>query len=260
MDWQSNNGMSTGFNYGTWLPGLKDYGIGFQFGASYGIYDWNGRGSYNDNFYAQQQIFITSGFFHKADSNSRLSVGLAYDWMVNDNFGIAASDGTLGQWRSQVGYALNPHNEVGVWAAVRDRTFTQDSLFGPLTYRGVDQCNLFWHHKYAQGTDSYLWFGFPDHTKLGGDGSLGDFIIGGSFNVPISDHVALYSNVQYMHPSSSPGLVAAMEDTWNIGFGIAFYPGRNARTCTVSGSRWTPLLNVANNGTFMVDSNIWTGI
>jgi len=254
VDWPNNNGASFGFNYGTSFGMLKDAGIGFQVGGSYGIYDWSGRGSVADQTNAQQQIFITTGFFTKADADFRWSAGIVYDFMINNNFGAAASDGTLGQWRGQIGYALSTHNEVGLWGAARDRSLNQADL----TYRGVDQLNLFWHHKFEQGADSSVWVGVPDHTKLGGTGSLGDFIAGCTFNVPISDYAALYSNAQYMHPSSRPGELGSSEDTWNVGFGIAFYVGGNARTRTVAGSCWSPLMNVANNGTFMVDSNVNT--
>jgi hypothetical protein len=58
-----------------------------------------------------------------------------------------------------------------------------------------------------------------------------------------------------MHPSAAPGAAASQQETWDIGFGIAFYPGCNARTHTVSGSCFMPLMNVANNGSFMVDAS-----
>jgi len=252
IDWPNNNGGSFGFNYGTSFGILKDAGIGFQIGGSYGIYDWSGRSSVADQTSAQQQIFLTTGFFTKADADSHWSAGVVYDFMINTNFGAAASDGTLGQWRGQIGYALSTRNEIGLWGAARDRSINQSDL----TYHGVDQLNLFWHHKFEQGADSSLWIGVPDHTKLGGTGSLGELILGCTFSVPISDYAALYTNAQYMAPSSRPGDLGSTEDTWNIGFGIAFYVGGNARTRTVAGSCWSPLMNVANNGTFMVDSNV----
>jgi len=262
----NNNGAVAGFNYGTALS--TDYGIGFQFGGSYGVYDWNGRDTtfFGDDAdekvtQAQDQVFITTGFFKKADECSRWSAGIVYDFSLNQNFGVYANSPYLTQWRGQLSYATSSHDEFGVWGTLRDHGFTQAtpySLSGaPVSFRAVDQTNLFWHHKFCEGADSSIWVGVPDfQSKLGPDGgSLGDYIIGGMVTAPLSDHMALYANVQYMHPSAHPGPEASMDETWDIGFGLAFYPGGNARTKTVSGSCYSPLLSVANNGTFMVDAS-----
>src|SRR5262249_19245843 len=41
-DWQ-NNGLHTGINFGTKLGEFSDWtGVGFQIGASVGVYDWSG--------------------------------------------------------------------------------------------------------------------------------------------------------------------------------------------------------------------------
>ena len=42
---------------------------------------------------------------------------------------------------------------------------------------------------------------------------------------------------------------------FDIMSGISFYPSGNARTRTVAGQSWMPYLPVANNGSFMVDTN-----
>jgi len=262
----NNNGAVVGFNYGTAVS--QDYGIGFQFGGSYGVFDWNGRDTttFSDAgdikaTQAQEQVFITTGFFKKADECSRWSAGIVYDFSLNQNFGIYANSPYLTQWRGQFSYATSSHNEFGVWGTLRDHGFTQNTPYSftgdPVSFRAVNQTNLFWHHKFDQGADSYIWVGVPDFQSKLGDlgGSLGDYIVGGMVTAPISDYLALYSNVQYMHPSAHPGVDASMEETWDIGFGLAWYPGGNARTKTVSGSCFSPLLNVANNGSFMVDSS-----
>ena len=70
---------------------------------------------------SQQQIFVTTGFFRKADEDHRLSFGVVYDWMVNNNWGVYATAPTLGQWRGQVEYAFSDCNAVGVYGCVRDR-------------------------------------------------------------------------------------------------------------------------------------------
>ena len=61
---QNNNGFKKGTNLGGLIPGLADWGIGAQLGASYGLYHTTGRASAPDaagEF--QQQTFVTAGFF-----------------------------------------------------------------------------------------------------------------------------------------------------------------------------------------------------
>ena len=48
-------------------------------------------------------------------------------------------------------------------------------------------------------------------------------------------------------------LVTAVPFVFTIG--LAFYPQRNARSSTVAGQCWMPLLPVANNGYFLVNTN-----
>ena len=76
----SNFGAVVGLNSGV---GLGDTGLGWQLGMSYGVYDLDGRSSTNPAT-SQQQVFLTTGFFHKAHCERRLSFGLVYDWMFND--------------------------------------------------------------------------------------------------------------------------------------------------------------------------------
>ncbi|HEV3023727.1 MAG TPA: hypothetical protein VGX76_14730, partial [Pirellulales bacterium] len=119
----SNNGTSFGFNYGTRLGEFSEWtGIGFQLGASYGVFDWSGRQSVPGvltTIDAQQQVFLTTGFFKRADEVSAFSYGLVHDWMFNQAFGAFAVNPTLGQWRAQVAYATDACNEFGVWGTLR---------------------------------------------------------------------------------------------------------------------------------------------
>ena len=70
----NNNGAVTGLNLGVPLPKLSEWGFGWQLGGTFGIYDWMGRatnGSANAN-QAQEQEFITTGIFRRADENCAL--------------------------------------------------------------------------------------------------------------------------------------------------------------------------------------------
>ena len=120
----------------------------------------------------------------------------------------------------------------------------------------MNQLNFFVHHKWSPGgADTWLWVGVPEHDRLGGNGSLGDYLIGLSANAPISDRFAVYSLVTYLHPSAAPGASGAEENAWNFTIGLSFFPRRNARSSTVAGQCWMPQLPVANNGYFLTDTN-----
>ncbi len=256
----SNDGMSFGANYATRLGRLSELtGIGFQLGASYGVYDWNGRpftfGTLNTTE-AQQQTFVTLGFFKRADAYSRISYGFVHDWMINQGWGAFAVNPTLGQWRGQVAVAFDDRNEIGTWFTFYDQGSTKLDFFGnQVEMRAIDQTNLFWHHKWNFAADSWLWVGIPQSTRLNpfAGGSLGDWLIGGSVIAPLNEWASLYANAQYMHPSAAPSSIAAGEASWYVAFGVQFSLGGRARSDTVMGRRWMPLLPVANNGNFLVD-------
>src|SRR5262245_54099913 len=115
LDEPSNNsfGLVGGLNSGVPMP--RKHGIGFQFGASYGIYDVHGRddfGPESEPSSSEDQVFVTAGFFHRSVSccecasvRDPISWGAVYDYMNTDNTGAAAAELRLGQVRAQIGYA-----------------------------------------------------------------------------------------------------------------------------------------------------------
>ncbi|HEV3136781.1 MAG TPA: hypothetical protein VGZ26_02735, partial [Pirellulales bacterium] len=217
--WQ-NNGINTGLNFGTRLGRFSDWtGIGFQIGGSAAAYDWAGAGyrvaHQNDG---EPQGFLTYGLFRKANENSKWSAAVVQDWMFNSNFGEFAQNPTLSQWRGQFGYATSAWNEFGIWGTWRGHADTRTvNGFGPTSWRAVNQLSVFWHHKWGLGgADTSIWVGVPEHDRLGGNGSLGDYLIGLSASAPLNDRVALYTLVTYMHPSAAPGPAGSEEDAWNF--------------------------------------------
>lgn len=254
LDYPSNFGTVLGFNSAAPLPGLGQYGFGWQFGLTYGVYDWDGREVAN-SAESQQQTFVTTGFYRKAREGQRLSFGVVYDWMYNRNWGYRAISPTLGQWRGQIEYALNDRNGLGVYGCAGDLTSVDQDPFGS-TYKtiAVNQANFFWHHKFESAADSWLYIGLPEHARrLNGDGTLGDWIIGASVQVPLSERFALYGNAQYMHPTAAAGDHASVDAAWNIGGGICWYFGGHAVSHSLNGKSWMPYMPVANNGTFLTD-------
>ena len=257
----NNDGGSFGFNFATRLGAFTDMtSLSFQFGASYGLYDLSGR-PFNfgtlTTTQAQQQVFVTTGFFKRANDDSSWSFGLVHDWMLNQAWGAFAVNPTLGQWRGQIAYAVDSSNEFGLWGSLRDKGDTNLDFFGnSVVTRPISQGNLFWHHKWALGADGWVWIGLPENDRLNqfAGGSLGDFIIGSSMTAPLNDYVSLYANTQYMHPSASPGSIASGDASWYIAVGVQYTVGGGALAKNVGGNSWLPLMPVANNGNFLVDS------
>ncbi len=257
--WQ-NNGIHSGFNLGSRLGRLSELtGIGGQIGGTVGVYDWSGTdyrpGSQQSA--ATTQGFMTYGLFHKPNDVSRWNAGIVQDWMFANNFGSFGQSVTLSQLRMQLGYAVSDRDEFGAWGTCRLLGQTRNvSGVGPTTYRPIDQVSLYWHHKWTPGgADTWLSVGVPQTDRLAGGGSLGSWLVSLVANVPLSDRVALYNSITYMHPSAHPGAVASEEDAWNFSIGLAFYPGRTARSSTVAGQCWLPQMPVANNGSFLTDAS-----
>ena len=74
-------------------------------------------------------------------------------------------------------------------------------------------------------------------------------------------HLALYGNVNYILPGTTGGDTSPnsvdnsyAEEAWNVSIGVVFYPGAKARSRSVSGPAGLPLLPVADNGTFAVNT------
>jgi hypothetical protein len=252
--WQ-NNGINVGANFGTRLGPISDAtGVGFQIGGSVGVYDWSGTEYHSD---VETQGFITYGLFRRPITESGWTAGFVQDWMLNDHFGQFSEDPTLSQLRAQVGYATSASNEIGLWGAARVLGATRDvNGVGSTTWRPIVQLNLYWHHKWqVGGADTSIWIGIPEQDRLGGSGSLGEYLAGASATVPLNDRFALFTLVTYMHPSSGPSPNGAEEESWNFTVGVSFTPGRETRSGTVESRSWMPLMPLGNNGYFLVDTN-----
>jgi hypothetical protein len=237
---------------------LGDHGLGWQTGISYGVYDWDGRVSGGlDLAPTQRQMFITTGLFRKARCDQRISFGLVYDWMLNDEWGEYKTHPTLGQWRGQAEVALSGCNAIGVWGCVRDLSALNPARDTDLMLatRAISQVNLFWRHKFCGGADSYVWFGVPDHGRIDGDGSLIDWTAGIGGQAPLSENLALYFSGAYFHPSASAGWGASQESGFNVSLGLVWYIGGGARTHAINGDCATPYMPLANNTNFLVEQS-----
>jgi len=251
---QSNFGTVNGLNAA--IPVVERWGVGWQLGASYGLYDFSGRSSSAPQLSgAQQQFFVTTGCFRRAQPGQRASFGLVHDWMINDNYGQYGLSPTLSQWRGQFEWAFSGSNSLGVWATIHDTKYIGDRFENHNQFRAINQINVFWHHKFDQSADTWLYIGVPDSKRLVGTELVGSVILGMSAQVPLTERLALYTNAMYMAANAHPGPNGSTQDAYNVSVGFAWYPGRNARTNTVNGARWLPYMPLGNNGNFLVDAS-----
>ena len=253
-DYPGNFGFRSGFNSGI---GWWESPIRVQFGASYGVYDISGRdgdggADPTSNAQAEEQIFFTAGVYKRSDicCGDRIAWGVVIDNLYDDNFGEEANEIFLTQFRGIAGYALNECNEIGVWGTLSadgDRITGTDR--GAFSIRAIDQLNVFWHHNWAFGGDTWLSAGFADEPV--------EWVLSLTGTAPLSQSVALFGGVTWGIPSATTGDPTGggqeySEEYYNVSFGIVWYPGCKASNSTVSGYSGMPLLPVADNGSFLV--------
>lgn len=244
-------GAVSGFNTGIRLGESR---IRAQVGASYGVYDIKGRTTIapikDNNF--EQQTFVTLGFNKRSDvcAGDRISWGTVYDQLIDHQWGWAGNEVYLSQIRSIMGYALNETNEVGVWGTLHLNNDLAGLGFPPnaaLTrIRAMNQSNLYLRHNWAFGGNSMMYVGAVDSADIA-SWQLGMINV-----APVSNFSSLYGNFTYVAPGSATGLVGSAEEQWNVSVGMVFYLGKKAVSRTVSGNQGTPLLPVANNGSFLI--------
>lgn len=239
-------GIVSGFNTGFAIGNARVRG---QFGASYGAYDFKGRGFGAEADSLEEQIFLTGGVYKRADLNGGESVSwaLAYDGLVTDNWGANASEIEVGQVRYLAGWAFNECNEFGIWGTFNT---TEDIATiagrGTPTVRAMKQANAYWKHNSAFGADTMLYIGAMDNADVG------DWVFGLTGRAPMSHSASLYGNFSYVTPSVNTGTVGDTEDTWNVAFGVVFFSGGKAVSPDVAGNEGLPLLPLANNSSLLV--------
>ena len=227
------------------LPLWQEIGLGLQAGTAINrsenaVRVFNVLGGPRE----RTQSFTTLGLFQRCDSG--LKWGAVYDFRHDDYFGSLG----FGQVRGQVGYAFTAADEVGAWGTLRtngDRILEGGNL---LDLRPIDQVNFFWRHVWEGQQLTRVWAGVAQsHGRFllvaPNEGPVRNPVtFGADLLLPLSDHVAIYGEAQFITPNDT-GVVTAV-------FGIAFYPGGGARRAATNA--FAPLLPLAGNPTFSVDA------
>ena len=180
-----------------------------------------------------------------------LSYGMVVDAFTARNWGINANSIDLGQLRGVVSYALDERFEIGGFGTAnlwKDRAAV--TVAGaPNLLREIRAANQL--NGYIRGNTS---FGGSLMAYAGGfDGAaIQAWQFGLTGQAPLSSWFSLYGNFNYAVPSASAGPKGSGEEQFNMQFGLAYYFGGKAVNKSVTGRKGLPLLNVANNGSFLI--------
>lgn len=220
--------------------------IGWQSGMRLVESNMSGGGSTTDSRF---QYFWTGGFFHRATCGLQFATLFDYqhqDWYFR---------GDLWQFRSEFSWMNMSGNDWGIqWMVPMGTAATGATILDAggspiretIRYDATSQVRFFYRINFADPqcpTPSTL------HLFLGG--ADGDFVFGGDFNQSISPTLAWYTGATYLSPDRIDSAASGFRELWNISFGLQWRPGIFMNL--ERGPMARPMLDIADNGTMMVD-------
>ena len=250
--WEGNTGGVASLNFAIPLPYFSCYGLGFELGGSWGVYDWPGRGSSLAGSLrgVQQQEFLTVGLFSRTPEASGLNAFIAYDWMFNQNFGVFALDTHFSQIRFEASYLFCCSDEIGVWGTAHTDTSHRTAVIFPVAFRAIDQVSLFWKHLFDNCAETNLWFGVP-YSKGLMFSRPGEYLIGASFRAPLTPSWRVEGRGMYMAAYHSASTSMSKNYAANICIGINYSFGVCDDYCQMH-----PYIPIANNSNFIADTSL----
>lgn len=257
--WEGNTGALIGFNLGFPVSWGDCNMFGAQIGASYGIYDWSGRGftpQPHGNGEVQQQAFLTFGASKMSPYCCGVNYGLVLDWQFNKNASVFGLNPSLGQVRGQVGFEANEWDEFGFWATAHVNSSTKSTFGVPVKFQAINQFNLFWRRDYLNCARTMLWVGLPYGDGLFyRTGRAGRWILGGSFKVPLTDCFSIEGHASYMRAKKNNAIIESENYASNICIGISYSFG-HPRGSQPDCFDLRPYMPLADNSSFIVDTNL----
>ena len=255
-DHEGNLGAVIGANLGMPLPFSFCDCWGVQLGASFGVYDWAGRGpgllvgSSNPGA-TQKETFVTLGIYRKSPWSDDFNYGFAYDWQFNKHAGLYGLNPNLSQFRFQFAYEM-PCDELGLWGTVHTHSTTKSIAGFAVKFRAVNQINFFWRHDFGCCARTNFWVGVPYGKSLRVSGHRpGQYTLGANFKVPLVDCWAVEGRALYMGARRQSGGLGANNYAANVCLGLTYAFG-NGRG---DGCDLQPYLPMGNNSNFIVDAS-----
>lgn len=189
----------------------------------------------------RKQSFITAGVFRRADWG--IQGGVVVDYLHDDWY----YDLDVLQIRGEVSWKYPDGHELGFWFARASDGSTSTSKLGksnPVgqveTWDLTDLYAFYYRMQHEAGGESRIFGGFTGDQ---------DGLIGGDIRLPVNGRWALEANFTYLIPEESSMTTGHVEEGWNVGIGLVFFPGCNT-PYTLDYNR--PLFNVADNGTMFL--------
>ncbi|MGE0760508.1 MAG: DUF6666 family protein [Pirellulaceae bacterium] len=237
-------GFHEGFNWGAPVPCFGDC-LSMQAGARFTQSDLSGAEFSPDS---RSQMFLTAGLYRRVDWG--LQFGIAFDYLSDDWY--TSTD--LYQLRPEAAWVFPCGHELGFWftAGMNEDSATSRVFTGPAVavnlqeqWEATDLYAFYYRHRFSQ------WEGATARGYAGFTGAS-DGLIGADLHIPVGCDFALEAGFAYLIPEEDKGPVGAgnAEEGWNIAISLVWYPcsGR-----AMSRSYSSPLFQVADNGSFMVD-------
>jgi hypothetical protein len=233
-----------GFNYGAnWGgPLWNQMGIGYQVGGR--IVHSNFQGNQTLGVISEDdrtQYFVTAGIFHRPRSTI-WQWGVVIDWL-DDSYYL---DMSMAQIRAELALVNRWGNEIGFKVASGTDSDSAQRIVNMMliteTWEPTDRYEMFLRRHFAGGGEGRI---------SGGASGNGDGLLGLDFWFPFASNCAMEGGVSYLKPHEGRGLEGQPQEQWGISINLVWYPGHTARTA--SGSRWRPLMGVADNSSMFVD-------
>lgn len=237
-------GFHEGFNWGMPVPCMSNC-LGMQFGARFAQSNLSAAEFTPEN---RHQVFLTGGLFRRVDWG--LQAGIVFDYLHDDWY----NETSLTQLRAEVGWVFPCSHEIGFWmtSSLDEETATSQVFTSPAvsvlineTWEATDLYAFYYRHHFQE------WEGATGRVYAGFSGAA-DGVIGTDFHVPLTCDLALEAGFTYLVPEQAEGPAGAgnEQESWNLAVSLVWYPGCG----TAFGKSYTsPLFNVADNGSFMVD-------
>ena len=232
-----NFGFNEAINFGAPLGG--PWGVGYQIGARGVQSNFKGYDVDGVNVGQRDQIFATAGLFRRAVCGG-LQWGAVFDFM-HDRY-YQTTD--LNQIRAEVSW-LRPGGpgEIGFWGSFSSKTDEIQMNEQLVTVEPTDLFALFYRRHFCTGGEGRMWGGFTGNR---------DGLFGGDVRIPFGTSFALETGFNYLIPNEPRGAEGLSQEGWNVGINLVWYPGRCSSS--IDQNPFHPLLGVANNGNFMVNT------
>lgn len=228
-------GFYEGVNWGAALPCIGYGELGGQLGIRVVQSNLSGA-AFTTN--QRDQFFATGGIFRRVDWG--LQGGVVVDYMHDDWY----AEVDLVQMRGELSWIYPNCHEIGSFftAATQSDQGISTINGAPIleTFEGTDQYAFFYRRLNDLG-NWRLYAGFTGES---------DGLLGGDFQWAASSCWALEGGFSYLIPEESSSAGGFVEESWNIGLGLVWYPGRR---CAGGQDYYRPLFDVADNGSFFVD-------